>query len=123
MAVTRVIPDMVASYRDLRLQAVSRDTVRREPGILRHCLEVARKEWGTPILINPVHSIAFPEPSKAREQRLEPEAAKRLAEALKRTRVWYLRPLALLWQVEGTQRVFAALHATAIDVGDRDVGC
>ncbi|MFJ7437819.1 hypothetical protein ACIQW5_09215, partial [Methylorubrum thiocyanatum] len=31
--------------------------------------------------------------------------------------------LALLWQVEGTQRVFAASHATAIDVGDRDVGC
>ena len=104
VAVTRVTPDMVASYRDLRLQVVSGDTVRRELGILRHCLEVARKEWGTPILVNPVHSIAFPEPSKAREQRLEPEAAKRLAEALKRTRVWYLRPLVSLAVETGMRR-------------------
>lgn len=104
VAVTRVTPDMVASYRDLRLQVVSGDTVRRELGILRHCLEVARKEWGTPILINPVHSIAFPEPSKAREQRLEPEAAKRLAEALKRTRAWYLRPLVSLAVETGMRR-------------------
>ena len=93
VAVTRVTPEMVASCRGLRLQTVSGDAVRRELSILRHCLEVARKEWGAPILINPVNSIEFPEPSKAREQRLEPEAAKRLAEALKRTRVWYLRPL------------------------------
>ncbi|MGE7413277.1 KUP/HAK/KT family potassium transporter [Methylobacterium tarhaniae] len=31
--------------------------------------------------------------------------------------------LTLLWQVEGTHPVMAASQATAIDVGDRDVGC
>lgn len=104
VAVTRVTADMVASYRDQRLQVVSGDAVRRELGILRHCLEVARKEWGTPILINPVHSVGFPQPSKPREQRLEPEAAQRLAEALKRSRVWYLRPLIALAVETGMRR-------------------
>lgn len=102
--VTRVTAAMVASYRDDRLKVVSGDSVRRELGILRHCLEVARKEWGTPIIVNPVHQVAFPSPSKARTQRLEPEAATRLTEALKATRAWYLRPLIALAVETGMRR-------------------
>lgn len=104
VAVTRVTPAMVASYRDARLGVVSGDAVRRELGTLRHCLEVARKEWGTPILVNPVCQVAFPAPSKAREQRLEPEAAKRLAEALRTARAWYLKPLVALAIETGMRR-------------------
>ncbi|GAB6842909.1 hypothetical protein JCM2811A_19100 [Methylorubrum rhodinum] len=35
----------------------------------------------------------------------------------------YEQALALLWQVEGTHRVFADSHAMSKDVGDCDVGC
>ena len=36
----------IAKYRDHRLSLVTGDTVLRELAIVRHCLEVARNEWG-----------------------------------------------------------------------------
>ncbi|WEK50889.1 MAG: hypothetical protein P0Y66_02055 [Candidatus Kaistia colombiensis] len=62
---------MVASYRDDRLQEVSGGTVRRELAILRHCFEVARKEWGFRLIGNPVRDINLPKPSEARTRRLD----------------------------------------------------
>nr|WP_246681686.1 site-specific integrase [Methylobacterium sp. L1A1] len=95
---------MVASYRDLRLQVVSGDAVRRELSILRHCLEVARKEWGTPLSTNPVHGIALPEPSRARDQRLEAEVGQKLHAAIGSAHAWYLRPLMELAIETGMRR-------------------
>ena len=104
VAVTRVTPDMVASYRDRRLQVVSGDAVRRELSILRHCFEVARKEWGTPLPTNPVHGITLPEPSRARDQRLEAEAGQKLHAAIGSAHAWYLRPLMELAIETGMRR-------------------
>ncbi|WFT83572.1 site-specific integrase [Methylobacterium sp. CB376] len=95
---------MVARYRDDRLEIVAGDSVRRELTILRHCLEVARREWGIPLPSNPVGQIKLPEPSKGRQQRLEAEQAQALILALKRSRVWYLRPLVNLAIETGMRR-------------------
>ena len=61
-------PALIAAYRDERLAVVSGDAVRRELGIIRHCLEVARNEWDAPLRANPVKLIALPAPGEARER-------------------------------------------------------
>ncbi|SHF71300.1 Site-specific recombinase XerC [Kaistia soli DSM 19436] len=60
----------VAAYRDDRLKVVKGETVRRELTVLRHCFEIAMKEWGVPLPNNPVKQITLPKPSQAREIRL-----------------------------------------------------
>src|SRR5262245_18551609 len=46
LSLDQLAPAEVAKYRDDRLALVTGDTVRRELAIVRHCLEVARNEWG-----------------------------------------------------------------------------
>ncbi|MFC5556502.1 tyrosine-type recombinase/integrase [Methylobacterium iners] len=94
----------VSQYRDDRLRVVQGGTVRRELAILQHCLEVARKEWGTPLLTNPVQSVTLPEPSRARDQRLEAEAGQKLHAAIGSAHAWYLRPLMELAIETGMRR-------------------
>ncbi|MGI4877963.1 MAG: site-specific integrase, partial [Janthinobacterium lividum] len=53
-----------AAYRDQRLHMVTGETVRRELTILRHVLEVARREWDVPFLTNPVSLVKRPPPSR-----------------------------------------------------------
>ncbi|MGE7156211.1 tyrosine-type recombinase/integrase [Methylorubrum rhodesianum] len=66
----KIRPKHIAEYRNDRLRKVGPDTVRRELTILRHCFEIARKEWDLPISKNPVHDIRFPAPGLPREERL-----------------------------------------------------
>ncbi|MEE1614006.1 hypothetical protein [Microvirga sp. CF3016] len=54
----------VSQFRDERLKVVTTGTVRRELAILRHCLEVARKEWGAPSLPTQLPQFASPLPAK-----------------------------------------------------------
>src|SRR5262249_41487020 len=50
----------IANYRDHRLSLVKADTVRRELAVVRHCLEVARNEWGFVLPSNPVQQVKLP---------------------------------------------------------------
>jgi integrase len=72
----------VAAYRDRRLLAVSSSSVRRELTIIRHALEIARREWRLPIVGNPVADIRRPLDNCARERRLEAGEEARLMEAI-----------------------------------------
>jgi integrase len=69
LSLHRLTPAEVARYRDDRLAAVSGETVRRELAIVRHCLEVARSEWGFVLPVNPVRQVKLPRPSNPRERR------------------------------------------------------
>ena len=60
----------VTLYRDHRLNQVSAPSVRRELVILRHCIEIARKEWGIGFIQNPVSQINYPKQATARDRRL-----------------------------------------------------
>ena len=42
---SHLTPQRVAAYRDERLMTVKPSTLNRQLDILRHALEVARKEW------------------------------------------------------------------------------
>jgi integrase len=120
VAVHRLSAQMVAAYRDERLKSVSGETVRRELTVLRHCIEIGRKEWGAPFAGNPVRQITLPSPSKVRGQRLPEGAEASLMVALTKTRVWYLRPLIMLALETGMRRgELLALEWSNIDLKAR----
>lgn len=120
VAVHRLSAQVIAAYRDERLKSVSGETVRRELTVLRHCIEIARKEWGAPLVGNPVRQITLPSPSKVRGQRLPEGAEASLMAALSETRVWYLRPLITLALETGMRRgELLALEWANIDVKAR----
>ncbi len=93
LALAKVTSTAIAAYRDDRLNRVSPGTVRRELAILRHCLEVARKEWAAPLSRNPIDGIQLPSPGAARDRRLSDEDGERLGAAFRSARAWYLRPI------------------------------
>lgn len=59
----------ISRYRDDRLKAVKSGTVHRELAVLRHCFEVARKDWAIPLKSNPVAEITMPALGKPRNRR------------------------------------------------------
>jgi integrase len=82
-------PAEIAKYRDDRLAVVSGDTVRRELAIVRHCLGVARTEWGFVLPSNPVHQVKLPRPNNPRERRATTSELGRLLAACETTgSVW-----------------------------------
>lgn len=86
-------PAAFSAYRDRRLQKVKPGTVKRELGLLRHTLEVARKEWGVPIRNNPIDGISFPKVQDARHRRLNDGEATRISAALETTRNKLIGPV------------------------------
>ena len=49
LALADLTPKVFAEYRAARLAIVQPGTVHRELGLIRHALEVARREWGMPV--------------------------------------------------------------------------
>jgi integrase len=78
--------------------------VRRELVVLRHVLEIARREWNVPIRGNPVRQIKLPDDSKPRDRRLIEGDDTRLAEAVHSRSSWYLRPFLTLAIETGMRR-------------------
>ena len=101
-ALNKLSPAAVAQYRDDRLKLVQPGTVRRELAIVQHCFEIAKREWGLPILVNPVQQIAIPEAQRSRERRLEDGESNLLASAT--TSAWYLQPFIVLAIETGMRR-------------------
>jgi integrase len=77
----RLIPAEIAKYRDERLAVVTGSTVRRELAIVRHCIQVARNEWGFVLPSNPVDQVKLPAPNNPRERRASTSELERLLEA------------------------------------------
>jgi len=104
LSLHRLTPAEVAKYRDDRLAVVSSDTVRRELAIVRHCLEVARTEWGFALKSNPVHQVKLPRPSKPRERRATPDELERLLAACEATSCSWLPAIIQLAVETGMRR-------------------
>jgi integrase len=89
LSLHRLTPAEIAKYRDDRLSVVSGDTVRRELAIVRHCLEVARNEWGFALPSNPIHQVKLPRPNNPRDRRATAGELERLLAACQTTgSVW-----------------------------------
>ncbi|MGG2042414.1 tyrosine-type recombinase/integrase [Burkholderia gladioli] len=62
-----------AKYRDERRAAGrAENTIRLELQVIGHLFEIARKEWGTEALPNPLKNIRKPSASQMRDRRLRP---------------------------------------------------
>ena len=80
-----ITPQIVADYRDRRLNQTNRfgrkmspNHIRLELALLSHLFTVAIKEWGLGIPQNPVALVRRPSPGKGRDRRLSPEEEARL---------------------------------------------
>jgi integrase len=113
---------VIADHRDGRLLRVASGTVRRELAVLRHCLEIARREWGITLKGNPVGDITMPRPSLARERRLSGSEMDALLVAARSAKAWYLLPIIQLALETGMRRgELLSLRKSNFDVGQRVV--
>jgi len=86
LALADVTTKVFADYRTARLARVKPGTVHRELGLMRHALEVARREWDMDLPTNPLDRVKRPKLANARDRRLGTGEYERLNVALKRTR-------------------------------------
>ena len=81
-ALSMITPEIVAQYRDDRLEAgKSNNTIRLELALLSHVFTIAIKEWGIGLVYNPVLNIRKPSPGKGRDRRLNADEEERLLKA------------------------------------------
>lgn len=108
-------PAAFSSYRNERLQKVKPGTVKRELGLLRHTLEIAKKEWGVPIRNNPIDGIAFPKVQDARQRRLNEGEAEQIEVALNATKNHLIGPV-VYFAIETAMRRGEILNLKWTDV-------
>jgi integrase len=94
----------IAKYRDHRLSLVKGDTVRRELAIVRHCIEVARNEWGFVLSSNPVQQVKMPRAGNPRERRAHPGELEKLLKACEASRCRWLPAVIQLAVETGMRR-------------------
>lgn len=93
LALADLTPKIFADYRTARLGTVKPGTVHRELGLIRHALEVARREWDIDLPANPLDRVKRPKLANARDRRLGPGEYERLNVALQRTRNSLVAPV------------------------------
>src|SRR5438270_368408 len=81
-SMARLTPGELGAYRDARLRQVKPATLRRELAVVRHAIEVARREWGYALGPNPVSLIRLPAVRDARDRRPTLNELERLRRAL-----------------------------------------
>jgi integrase len=122
LSLDRLTAAVIARYRDERLVIVKGDTVRRELALVQHCLELARKEWGIPLILNPVRQIHLPPMGRSRERRATVGELAQLLEACGNTRRYWL-PSMIQMAVETAMRrsELLSIRWADIDVVSRTV--
>jgi len=79
-------PSIFSGYRDERMALVKAGTIHRELGLIRHALEVAKRDWNIVLADNPVDRVRLPALRNARDRRLRDGELDRLEAALERSR-------------------------------------
>ena len=95
LTVQKLTAHEMALFRDRRIKDGIR-TCQYDLFLLRHILEIARKEWNLGLAVNPVDQIRKPNGLKPRNRRLEPNEETLLFEGCSRSTVTYLKPIITL---------------------------
>jgi len=94
--------------------------VNRDLNLIGHLIEIARKEWGVALSVNPVRCIRRPKSNPARERRLAPGEEAALLAAADRAKGGYLRTVIVLaLETAMRQGEIAGLDWTNINVPQR----
>jgi integrase len=108
-------PAVIAKYRDARLsKGLSGQTVMHELSLISRVLNLAIKEWGIPLPVNPVLQIKMPEPSAARDRRLVDDEEERLLAACAEARNTWLRPV-VIFAIETAMRAGEMLETRELN--------
>ena len=94
-ALARLSGSDISKYRDERLETVKGGTVHRELAVLRHCFEVARKDWGIPLKSNPVADITMPSVGRPRNRRATEAELSALRHACTHPLLWSIITIAI----------------------------
>jgi len=70
-ALAVITSEMICKYRDDRLKTLAESTIKKEINLLSKIIDLATKEWGIPLAINPCATVKRPTEPKGRERRLE----------------------------------------------------
>lgn len=91
--INAISSQLLSNFRDRRLEdgvrACQYDLI-----LIRHCWNIAKKEWGIPLPANPVSRIRVPNGIKFRERRLVEGEFEKLEKAAKHCKNIYIWPLA-----------------------------
>jgi integrase len=93
-----------AKYRDERLQDIKPNSLRRQLNPIQNMFNVAKKDWGIPILANPVSALEFKAGDDQRERRVSDEEWDALLQAVEAARNPYIVPLMRLGRETGMRR-------------------
>ena len=104
LSIKELQPLHLSRYRDERLITVKAGTVRRELGLLHHLFDVAMREWGLPLVSNPLKRVSLPTLRNARDRRLEAGEFEKLENALSTTRNPHVAPIVRLAIETGLRR-------------------
>jgi len=78
--------------------------LRHELIVIRHCLKIARSEWGLHLKETPFEQIFLPKPPKSRKRRLSNDEYQKLYQAAKTMKVDYIWPIVSLALETGMRR-------------------
>jgi integrase len=93
-----------AVYRDERLREIKPTTVKRILSPVRHLFKIAKREWGLPIVDNPLDELEIKSPDNKRERRLKASELEKLIDAATLTRNPLILPIVLLALETGMRR-------------------
>ncbi len=91
--INELTPAIFAEYRDRRLCEVKPSTVNRQMSVLKHCISVARSEWGFEIKRNPFDVIKLPPLGEGRDRRLKAGEWELISAEAQNTSNIYLYPI------------------------------
>ncbi|GBE43418.1 hypothetical protein BMS3Bbin10_01495 [bacterium BMS3Bbin10] len=93
-----------AAYRDDRLQDIKPAPLKRQLTPIHNLFEIARDEWGLPIVENPLDRLKLHAPDNRRERRLRSGEFERLIEAARSCQNPYIIPIIHLAVETGMRR-------------------
>ena len=95
LTVQKLTAHELALFRDRRIKDGIR-TCQYDLVLIRHILEIARKEWNLGLAVNPVDQIRKPNGLKPRNRRLEAHEETLLLDGCSKSTVTYLKPIITL---------------------------
>ena len=109
----------ISKFRDKRMKDGQR-AASYDLQIIRHCVNIAMKEWGLNININPALNVRMPKQPRPRDRRLKREEYEKLVSMAKRSNSWFLYPLIIV-AVETGMRLgeMLSLNWDDLDVCER----
>jgi len=111
-----------AQYRDERLTTIKPVSLKRQLDPVHNLFEVAKREWGLPILVNPLAALKLRVMATRRERRLNDDEWPQLLVAARSARNPFVEPIIRLARETGMRRgELLNLQGRHVDLGRRSL--